>query len=230
MQLNPAPSPRAQAVLAALGGAEPTSLIDYPGHLAMVLFLQGCNLDCPWCHNRNLIPLPRQLAKADQKLVVQGHIKSISRWAGLCDAVVISGGEPCIHPGLGELISWLKSLGLKVKLDSNGFLPKVLADLLADPATRPDFLAMDIKAAPLDTQARLDRGWYKTITNSDLDLEDFILSLRRVQLEALEGHLGVQFRTTHLPWHKPDELERIRAFLGPEWPLVVQDYRPRTPN
>jgi len=39
-----------------VGGMQPLTLIDFPGHLSSVLFLQGCNLRCRFCYNRTLLP------------------------------------------------------------------------------------------------------------------------------------------------------------------------------
>lgn len=113
-----------------------TSLIDYPGNLSTLLFLPGCNLRCPYCHNPGIVrdsypPIPF--------CDIEDHI--IKR-KNILEGAVISGGEPTLHPELAGLCDKLRSLGLKVKLDTNGLEPDVLT------TCRPDYLALDIKTAP----------------------------------------------------------------------------------
>jgi pyruvate formate lyase activating enzyme len=132
------------------GGAQPvgfqkTSLVDYPGKVAAVIFFPFCNMRCPWCHNgdlilnggrRTFIPLGSALAHIEKRRSVLG-------------GVALSGGEPSLYPQLPELIARVKRLGLSVKLDTNGAAPAVLEKLLSLPETRPDYIAMDLKLAPL---------------------------------------------------------------------------------
>jgi len=130
-----------------------TSLVDYPPLVSAVLFFPGCNLRCPWCHNRELVlgslsgPAGAPAAELnftglDAALV---HIEKRKKVLG---GVVISGGEPTLYPGLGEYIISIKNLGLKLKLDTNGMRPDILEALFAVPRTRPDYIAMDLKLAP----------------------------------------------------------------------------------
>jgi len=119
-----------------ISGWTKTSLIDYPGKLSTLLFLPGCNLRCPYCHNPGIVqdsypPIPF----GD----IEDHI--IKR-KNILEGAVISGGEPTLHPGLKDLCNYVKSLGLKVKIDTNGLEPDVLT------TCRPDYLALDIKTAP----------------------------------------------------------------------------------
>jgi pyruvate formate lyase activating enzyme len=132
-----------------------TSLVDYPGKVAAVLFFRGCNLRCPWCHNRELV-LPGE-AGEEVPGAVSGERGFISREAALdclkkrrsvLGGVVLSGGEPSLCGELGSLIPQIRDLGLPVKLDTNGMRPEVLEALCSDPVTRPDYIALDLKAAP----------------------------------------------------------------------------------
>jgi pyruvate formate lyase activating enzyme len=125
-------------------GFQKTSLVDYPGRLASIIFLPFCNMRCPWCHNgdlilgRNraaLIPLTEALSQIEKRRKVLG-------------GVVLSGGEAALYPHLPELISYIKRLKLTVKLDTNGAYPDILEKLLSSEETRPDYIAMDLKVAP----------------------------------------------------------------------------------
>ncbi|MDR2471836.1 MAG: anaerobic ribonucleoside-triphosphate reductase activating protein [Treponema sp.] len=121
-----------------------TSLVDYPGTLASVIFFSGCNLRCPWCHNRELVlggPSPDYITPEE----ALAHLEKRRKVLG---GAVLSGGEPTLFPELGTFIGRIKSLGLRVKLDTNGTLPAVLRELFASEETRPDYVALDLKTAP----------------------------------------------------------------------------------
>ncbi|MBN2288424.1 MAG: anaerobic ribonucleoside-triphosphate reductase activating protein [Candidatus Glassbacteria bacterium] len=117
------------------------SFIDFPGCLCRVLFVSGCNLRCKFCHNFDLVN-PKEKNIEWERL---GKILLISR-ENWIEGVCITGGEPTLHPKLSELILWLKKLGFKVKLDTNGTLPEVLGEVLP----LVDYVAMDYKA-PLES-------------------------------------------------------------------------------
>lgn len=118
------------------------SLIDYPGKIACVVFLSGCNFRCPYCHNPDLA-LGRQPAAMDREQL----LSFLSQRRQLLDGVVISGGEPTLCTELGELCRDIRRLDLAVKLDTNGSRPAELEQLLTD--RRVDYVALDIKTDPL---------------------------------------------------------------------------------
>jgi pyruvate formate lyase activating enzyme len=120
-----------------------TSLVDYPGKVATALFFQGCNLRCPWCYNWELITgNPKGLATLDEAFAL------IKRRSHVLGGVVLSGGEPTLLPELPEIIAEVRKKALCVKLDTNGMLPDVLKQIVADEKSKPDFIAMDIKLPP----------------------------------------------------------------------------------
>jgi pyruvate formate lyase activating enzyme len=126
-----------------------TSLVDYPGRVSAVIFLPGCNLRCPWCQNRELVLSGGPQAAGTENLIpLREAVALIQKRKGVLGGVVISGGEPCLFPGLPELAAELKGLALPCKLDTNGLFPPVLRKLLENPAARPDYIAMDLKLAP----------------------------------------------------------------------------------
>jgi pyruvate formate lyase activating enzyme len=125
-----------------------TSLVDYPGKVASVLFFPGCNLRCPWCHNRDLvIPAPISPGKGDL-VSLEAALAHIEKRRSLLGAVVLSGGEPTLYRELPALIRRIKELSLAVKLDTNGTTPPVLEALFRQEETRPDYIALDLKLAP----------------------------------------------------------------------------------
>ncbi|GHV84688.1 anaerobic ribonucleoside-triphosphate reductase activating protein [Spirochaetia bacterium] len=129
-----------------------TSLVDYPGLVSAVIFFFGCNLRCPWCHNRELV---LGVTGGDSGLTTKAFytgledvLLHIEKRRKVLGGVVLSGGEPTLFGGLDTLIHQIKSLGLKVKLDTNGMRPDVLEKLFSTKETRPDYIAMDLKIAP----------------------------------------------------------------------------------
>ena len=119
-----------------------TSLNDYPGRISSVLFFQGCNLRCPWCHNPELVLGTAPFISFDEALA---HLQKRQSVLG---GVVLSGGEPCLCGDLGKIIGEIKKLSLPVKLDTNGMCPSVLEEIFRLPETRPDYIALDLKIAP----------------------------------------------------------------------------------
>lgn len=114
------------------------SLVDYPGRVASVLFLPGCNLRCPYCHNPGLV-YNRQ---PEDLIALEAVYEHFDRRQGIVSAAVISGGEPLLHPEVPAVVAALKQRGLAVKLDTNGSWPERIA------AAGADYLALDIKTSP----------------------------------------------------------------------------------
>ncbi|MFN2359346.1 MAG: anaerobic ribonucleoside-triphosphate reductase activating protein, partial [Desulfotignum sp.] len=120
-----------------IGGFQKNSLIDFPGTIACVVFTMGCNFKCPYCHNPALASGP--VTGAGQ-IDLDDIFSFLSARKGLVDGVVITGGEPCLQPGLVPFITRIK------ELDTNGSRPDLLAQLLD--RSLVDYLAMDIKTGP----------------------------------------------------------------------------------
>ncbi len=132
-----------------IGGFQKFSLSDFPGRSAALIFTQGCNFMCPWCHNKSLLPrLPLNGTLYSEDII----LRFMACRAGMLDAVVITGGEPTLHADLPEFAGRIKSLGYAIKLDTNGSAPRMLSRLIASGLV--DYIAMDIKA-PIDRYAAL---------------------------------------------------------------------------
>ncbi|MGE4463954.1 anaerobic ribonucleoside-triphosphate reductase activating protein [Sphaerochaeta sp.] len=121
-----------------ISAIEANSFLDYPGKLSCVVFLQGCNYDCFYCHNRRLIE------RVNGALGYQEVVDFLKSRQGFLQAVVISGGEPTLNQDLGLLIRQAKALGYLVKLDTNGSRPHMLSSLLGEGGI--DYVALDVKA------------------------------------------------------------------------------------
>lgn len=121
-----------------IAGIQKLSLVDYPRHLAAVIFLQGCNFRCGYCQNPDLIPPEGTSSFSEEEI-----IKFISKRKGMIEGVVVTGGEPTIHNDLENLIVKIKETGLKVKLDTNGSDPEKILSFIRRGLI--DYIAIDIK-------------------------------------------------------------------------------------
>ena len=117
-------------------GYLPTTLLDYPEEVASVIFLPGCNLNCPYCHNPSIVNPEKNSLEDINKIM-----SSIYGRKHLINGVVISGGEPTLYSDLLNYINIFKSWGLKVKIDTNGTKPNIIKTL------NPDYIAMDLKTS-----------------------------------------------------------------------------------
>ncbi|MBN1243645.1 MAG: anaerobic ribonucleoside-triphosphate reductase activating protein [Spirochaetales bacterium] len=187
-------------------GLQRSSLADYPGALACVLFTVGCDFRCPWCHNPELVePEP-----GDPGLLPVGEVLGfLDKRKRVLSGAVLSGGEPCLHPDLPRLADAVRKRGLKVKLDTNGSFPDALAEV------RADYVAIDVKAraadypklAPLvpDAAERVARslGWLRS---SGTPFE--------VRVTAAPGFVD------------PDTAAIVAEFLEADDEVVLQQFRP----
>jgi pyruvate formate lyase activating enzyme len=193
-----------------LAGFVPLSLCDYPGRVAAVVFTQGCNYRCPWCHNGHLLPLASDpLTHVSEDTVLAVLAERRTRLGG----VVVSGGEPTLQRALARFLRRIKALGLDVKLDTNGSRPEVLRQLLEERLL--DYVAMDVKA-PWERYAALTGV-------ACCDVESVQASM------ALIASSGVPhaFRTTRVdPLLSEREYGDIRTQIPSDSPHTWQPFRP----
>ncbi|MBO5911335.1 MAG: anaerobic ribonucleoside-triphosphate reductase activating protein [Elusimicrobiaceae bacterium] len=161
-----------------LGGLVKFTLIDFPGTPAAIVFTQGCNFRCRYCHNPELV-YPHLFTSSMPQEEVMAFLQ---RRQGTLEGVVISGGEPTLQEDLIRFMADIKALGYKTKLDTNGTRPEVLKELIDKKLV--DFIAMDLKA-PLDKYALITGvEANSTVIRQSMDL-------------ILKSGLGYQFRTTY---------------------------------
>ncbi len=127
-------------------GFRGTSLVDYPGKVASVIYLYGCNFRCPYCYNIELV-LP-EFYKDLPDISEEEILENLKKRKGFIQGVVITGGEPTLwEKKLHLLMERLHfEIGLPVKLDTNGSNPKLLKRLLEENLL--DFIALDFKTSP----------------------------------------------------------------------------------
>ena len=138
------------------GGLHKFSLIDYPGKISAVVFTQGCNFRCLYCHNPGLV-YPALFNQPERE---EDLLSFLARRKGLIDGVVITGGEPLLQEGLEVFIRAVREMGFFVKLDTNGSKPERLEGLLK--AGLIDYIAMDYKA-PLRMYHRIAGAGVETV-------------------------------------------------------------------
>lgn len=159
-----------------IGGFQKFSLIDYPGKISCIVFTQGCNFRCPYCHNPELIPF-MPLVKIKEETI----LSFLERRKGKIDAVVITGGEPTMQQDLLKFIQKIKEIGYLIKLDTNGSNPEMLEIIINHNLV--DYIAMDIKA-PLEK--------YREVIHSVISLEEVKRSIRMI----MNSGIKYEFRTT----------------------------------
>ena len=125
-----------------INGLQKLTLLDFPGKVACTVFLAGCNLRCPFCHNSELL----DAAAAEPVMDDAGLLDFLKKRQGMLDGVAFTGGEPLMRPELPELLRRVRDLGYAVKLDTNGTLPAALERVLS--AKLVDYVAMDVKNSP----------------------------------------------------------------------------------
>ena len=160
-----------------IGGLIKFTLIDFPGKPAAVVFTQGCNFRCRYCHNPELV-YPHLFT---EPMAMEDVYAFLKRRQGTLEGVVVSGGEPTLQEGLPKFMADLKAMGYATKIDTNGTRPEVLRNLIENKWL--DFIAMDLKA-PLEK--------YSLITGVDFNpavLQESIDLIR-------QSGLGYEFRTT----------------------------------
>lgn len=161
-----------------IGGLIKFTLIDFPGRPAAVVFTQGCNFRCRYCHNPELV-YPHMFS---EPVAMEEIYSFLKRRQGTLEGVVVSGGEPTLHEDLPSFMADLKAMGYATKLDTNGTRPDMLKSLLD--AKLLDYIAMDIKA-PLEK--------YSLITGVDFNPEVLKQSMDLIRQSGVD----YEFRTTY---------------------------------
>ena len=161
-----------------LGGLQKNSFIDYPGKISCVLFVSGCNFDCPYCHNPSLV---KNGPGRSATLNGNEFFGFLERRKGFLDGVVISGGEPTLQKDLIHICEKIKRLGYPVKLDTNGSRPQALKKLINEGLV--DYIAMDIKTDPYH---------YPPYIKKDCNPNSILSSIQGI----MNSSLPYEFRTT----------------------------------
>lgn len=177
-------------------GLQKLTLLDYPGNMACTVFTGGCNFRCPFCHNRSLVFLNEN----DSEISTSDILDYLETRSKVLDGVCITGGEPLLHKGIRTFIEKVRSLGLKVKLDTNGSNFAALKQLIDDGLV--DYVAMDIKNSP--------EKYQETIGLQGYDLGE----IEKSKNYLLENHVEYEFRTTVVKeFHDIADFENIGKWI-----------------
>ena len=161
----------------------PSSFIDYPGRISIVLFAGGCNFRCPACHAKNIV------CEENNSIDNESLWNYLVKRRKAVNSVVLCGGEPTLYPEIYEFIHKLKLLGYSVKLDTNASRPDVLEKLIRENLI--DYVAVDIKAPP---------QFYSNVCGSEIDISKIEKSIK-----LLNKFSDYEFRTTIVPFYEDDK-------------------------
>lgn len=188
-------------------GLNKTTLLDYPEHVAATVFTGGCNFRCSFCHNMDLV-----LGEVEPALSTEDFFAFLEKRKGILDGVCITGGEPTLQKDLPDFIRGIRDKGYLVKLDTNGYRPKVLEELLRENLL--DYVAMDIKSSVEN---------YPRVTGmADLDVTGIQESVSLLK----SAGIPYEFRTTVVKGlHRIDEFDEIGRWLQGAEAYFLQAFR-----
>jgi pyruvate formate lyase activating enzyme len=191
-----------------INGYNKLTLLDYPGHLAATIFLGGCNFRCPFCHNASLV----MRAETQPVIPTEEVLSSLSNRRNILEGVCVTGGEPTLSSDLFYLVSRIKELGLKIKLDTNGTNPVMLKALVKDKLI--DYVAMDIKNSREKYQET--SGAINLCMDDILESVDFLLS----------DPIEYEFRTTIVKeLHTEEDMLSIGKWIKGAKAYYLQSYK-----
>lgn len=182
------------------------TLLDFPGKVACTVFLGGCNLRCPFCHNAELA-----FDGCGDEISEEEFFKFLEKRKGMLDGVCVSGGEPLLNDGIISFLKKIKEKGYAVKLDTNGCFPEKLEAVIS--AKVCDYVAMDVKNS---------LGEYaKTV-----GVEDFDTNRIEKSIEILKtGGIDHEFRTTVVKGlHTEESIEKLSLLLKGEKKYFLQAF------
>jgi pyruvate formate lyase activating enzyme len=176
-------------------GLQKLTLLDYPGKMACTVFTAGCNFRCPFCHNASLVT-----SIDDERISEEDFFSFLEKRQGIIDGVCITGGEPTLQPDLKAFLKRIKDMGYSVKLDTNGYRPEILKDIVNSGLV--DYVAMDIK----NSQAK----YALTSGLESLDIEKINESVEFL----MSGVVDSELRTTVVKeLHSEDDIQDIVSWI-----------------
>ncbi len=194
-------------------GFQGTTLIDYPKVISSILFTGGCNLKCPYCHNKDLVYLNKEVMTP---MPASYFLAEMEKRRKLVKGVNITGGEPLLfEEGMLELVDFLKNdLGFKVKVDTNGTRFETLKKIVE--SGNVDYIAMDVKALP--------EKYNLLGVEKDSDIESIKKSIEYLKNQTMVEY---EFRITITPIHLPKEdVKQYGELLKDGSELFIQQFSP----
>ena len=179
-----------------VAGIQKLTTIDFPDHIAAVLFTSGCPWNCRYCHNPDL------RSNSNKYYISWNSIENfLKSRKGYLDGIVISGGEPTLHSYLPEFLKLIRQVGYKTAIHTNGFYPEMLQQIINKGLI--DYIAMDIKGPPRA---------YDRITRSSVTCLPVSKSVKMIISSGIE----YEFRTTYHPAVLSEEelMDTMKAILS----------------
>ena len=190
-------------------GLQKMTLLDFPGHVACTVFLGGCDFRCPFCHNFELA-----CGKAEPVMEEEELYAFLEKRKGLLDGVAVTGGEPTLSRGLPDLLRRVKQMGFMTKLDTNGYHPQILREILEEGLA--DYVAMDIKNSP--------EKYAATAGTDRIELDRIRESIRVL----MESGTDYEFRTTVVSQlHEARDFEEIGQMIRGAKRYFLQQFTDR---
>lgn len=196
-----------------ISGFIKNSFVDFPGKIAAAVFTQGCNMNCFFCHNKKLISQVNRDDNNHLKMTEftrEDILTFLKSRKGLIDAVVITGGEPTIQPGLLEFLNEIKKIEYLVKLDTNGTNPDLIKRLIKEELI--DYCAMDVKTT-------FDK--YNLVCGTSIDIDKIKSTIHIL----MNSKIRYEFRTTFYPEMTKDDIFNILKTIKGAEHYAIQKYR-----
>jgi len=190
-------------------GLQKSTLLDYPGEIACIIFTYGCNLRCEYCHNPELVTLPCNKRDVLSEEMIYSFLEGRK---DQLDAVVITGGEPTIQSDLIPFIKKIRDMGYLIKLDTNGTNSKMVEEILKMHIV--DYWAMDVK---------YQKELYKQKLEDNVDYKEIEKSIHLLMNNAKD----YEFRTTYVKGiHTIESVEGIGKLIKGAKRYYIQNFRP----
>lgn len=186
-------------------GLQKLTLLDFPGRVGCTIFMAGCNFRCPFCHNASLVVKNGGYAIPEEEI-----FDFLEKRRGRLSGVCISGGEPTLQPDLIPFIKRVRDMGYAVKLDTNGYRPEVLSELISGGLV--DYIAMDIKTS---------RERYSAVAGVDIDISKIEESADMIMRSGID----YEFRTTVVKeLHSAEDFTNIGNWLSGANAFFLQSF------
>ena len=177
-------------------GFQKLTMVDYPDKMACIIFTEGCNYRCPYCHNSLLV-----YENSEQIIKEEEIFDYLNKRKGVIEGIVISGGEPTLQKDLLDFLKKLRAYSVNIKLDTNGSNPEILKTILDNHLV--DYVAMDIKNSiekyPLTTAIK------------KINVDNVLKSIEILK----NSHIDYEFRTTIVKeLHDINDIKEIKKIIG----------------
>ncbi len=187
------------------------------------IFVQGCNVNCLYCHNSELIPMDWSVCTS---YTVGELFEKVKENMPFIRGITVSGGEPTLYHGfLTAFFDQVHQLGLTCYVDTNGFFDREkISDLIAS----TDKFLFDIKGMGEGLERLcFSNTLIEGVKNGNINSREIIVE--KTNLENLKYLLSLdKVEEVRLVYVKGfyDEEEVIEAISGclkeyPDVPLKI---------